>query len=264
MNKVGTLKTCKDIMGFNDDEDVNCELKTDFECVHNLNIRDFDYGLILRMRSTQPDVLGHGLIVGSMVDVSLSDWVDQEGVALKVTEIYKVPFAIRKHYNELVTCDVVDIEACHVLLGRPWKYDMNATHQENKTLVTLVASPKEFQAERKEMGVSYTLVMKGVEDVMKNAIPAVIKPLLAEFGKIVMDDAPDAWLPLRNIQHQIDLSRKTTLLVSISNEILGFDSIKELYTNDEDFGNICMELETKQHPGEAGEEGVVLAGKGVE
>ncbi|GJW75994.1 RNA-directed DNA polymerase [Tanacetum coccineum] len=48
-NKLDTLKTCEEIMGFNDDEDVkdlNCELKTDFKCVHDLNVRD---GLILRM-----------------------------------------------------------------------------------------------------------------------------------------------------------------------------------------------------------------------
>ncbi|GKE59389.1 hypothetical protein Tco_1498574 [Tanacetum coccineum] len=48
-NKVGTSKTCEEITGFNDDEDVksfNCELKMDFECVYNLNIRD---GLILRL-----------------------------------------------------------------------------------------------------------------------------------------------------------------------------------------------------------------------
>ncbi|GJX62721.1 hypothetical protein Tco_0295621 [Tanacetum coccineum] len=183
------------------------------------------------------------------------------------------------HYNGLVTCDVVAIEACHVLLRRPWKHDMEATHQsksnmylfkwsgktiamlylgvvspktklENKTLATLVASPKDFQAERKETGVSYALVMKGVNDVMENAIPAVIKPLLAEFGKIVTDDTLDALPPLRNIQLQIDLSRKTTLLVSISNEVLGFDSIKELCASDEDFGNIWMELEIKQHRGE--------------
>ncbi|GKE88709.1 hypothetical protein Tco_1566184 [Tanacetum coccineum] len=52
MNKVSTLKTCEQIMGFTDDEDVqgfNCELKTNFECVNNLNIRDLDYGVILRM-----------------------------------------------------------------------------------------------------------------------------------------------------------------------------------------------------------------------
>ncbi|GKA13916.1 hypothetical protein Tco_0693562 [Tanacetum coccineum] len=44
-NKVDTLKTCEEIMGFKDDEDVKgfkCELKTDFECVHNLNVRDLD------------------------------------------------------------------------------------------------------------------------------------------------------------------------------------------------------------------------------
>ncbi|GKC99632.1 hypothetical protein Tco_1169907 [Tanacetum coccineum] len=46
------------------------------------------------------------------------------------------------------------------------------------------------------------------------------------------------------------LRRKTTLLVSISNEVVGFDSVKELYPSDEDFGNIWMELETKQHRGE--------------
>ncbi|GJS17043.1 transposon ty3-I gag-pol polyprotein [Tanacetum coccineum] len=135
----------------------------------------------------------------------------------------------------------------------------DATHQgvvspkmklENNTLVTLMTSSKEFQAERKKTRVSYALVVKGVKDVMKNAISAVIKPLLVEFDKIVTDDTPNALLPLRNVQHQIDLSLKTTLLVSISNEVLGFDSIKELYANYEDFGNTWMELETKQYRGE--------------
>ncbi|GJT70652.1 RNA-directed DNA polymerase [Tanacetum coccineum] len=37
--------------------------------------------------------------------------------------------------------------------------------------------------------------------------------------------------------------------MSISNDVLGFDSIKELYANDEDFSNIWIELETKQHRG---------------
>ncbi|GJV46367.1 putative CCCH-type zinc finger family protein [Tanacetum coccineum] len=135
----------------------------------------------------------------------------KKGPALKVTEICKVPLAIKKHYNELVTCDVVDMEACHVLLGRPWQHDVDATHQgiiSPKNALgskTLVASPKDFQAEKKETGVSYALVVKGIEDVMKNAIPAVVKPLLAEFSKIVVDDTPDALPPLRNIQHQFDL-----------------------------------------------------------
>ncbi|GKA57499.1 hypothetical protein Tco_0756687 [Tanacetum coccineum] len=35
----------------------------------------------------------------------------KKGLALKVTEICKVPLAIGKHCNESVTCDVIDIEA---------------------------------------------------------------------------------------------------------------------------------------------------------
>ncbi|GJT45468.1 hypothetical protein Tco_0954183 [Tanacetum coccineum] len=52
---------------------------------------------------------------------------------------------------------------------------------------------------------------------------------------------------VRNNKVANALSRNTTLLVSISNEVVGFDSIKELYESDEDFGNTWMELETKQH-----------------
>ncbi|GJS35096.1 RNA-directed DNA polymerase [Tanacetum coccineum] len=176
-------------------------------------------------------------------------WI-KEVLALKVTEICKVPLSIGKHYNKLVTCDGVDMEECHsgkTTTMLSLNVISHKTKLENMTLVTLVASPKEFQAERKKTGVSYALVVKGVEGVMENAIPTVIKPLLAEFGKIMMDDTPDALPQLRIIQHQIDLSRNYTLLMSISNEVLGFDSIKELYASDKDFGNIWMELETKQH-----------------
>ncbi|GJX82150.1 hypothetical protein Tco_0331631 [Tanacetum coccineum] len=195
-NKVGTSTTCEEVTGFNDYGDVkgfNFELKTDFECVHNLNIRDLDYGLILRMRSTQPDVLGHGF----RVDVkrkSIEDKVRHEvfevdeSLAIKNSRasyfqvkrthvnwsrsrafgwrggivynvVHKLCVCLGKHYNELVTCNVVDMEAYHVLLGRPWKPYMDATTQ----------------------------VVKGVEDVMKNAIPAVIIPLLTECSKTETD-----------------------------------------------------------------------------
>ncbi|GJX49219.1 retrotransposon protein, putative, ty3-gypsy subclass [Tanacetum coccineum] len=88
-----------------------------------------------------------------------------KGPTLKGDGDCKAHLAIGKHYNELVTCDVVDMEACHVLLERPKQHGVDATHQ--------VASPKEFQAKRKETGVSYALVVKGVEDDMENAISTV-------------------------------------------------------------------------------------------
>ncbi|GKF46782.1 hypothetical protein Tco_0136584, partial [Tanacetum coccineum] len=56
------------------------------------------------------------------------EWI-KKGPTLKVTEICKVPLAIRKHYNDFVTCDVVDMETCHVLLGRLRQHDVDSTHQ---------------------------------------------------------------------------------------------------------------------------------------
>ncbi|GJR00539.1 transposon ty3-I gag-pol polyprotein [Tanacetum coccineum] len=231
-NKVGTLKTFEEIVGFNDDEDDWSSLKTLPEVRNNKVVNAFqeedelEYAEHLDGKAEQVTYVIQRTLCSPKLPTEPHPSPYQigrikKGLALKATEICNVPLANKKHYNELVTCDVVDMETCH-----------------------------EFQAERKETGESYALVVKGVKDVMENAIPVVIIPLIAEFSKMVTDDTPNTLPPLRNIQHQIDLSRKTTLLVSISNEVLGFDSIKDLYANDEDYGNIWMELKTKQHRGE--------------
>nr|GEU31878.1 ribonuclease H-like domain-containing protein [Tanacetum cinerariifolium] len=239
-NKVDTLKNYEEIIGFNDDEDVkgfNCELKTDFECIYNLNFRDLDYGCVNNYGGFRVDVKHKSIkdkICREVFEVDEALAIENPRAdSFQVREIHVDKTNINKSRRTIAMLSLGVISP--------------KTKLENKTLVTLVASPKEFQAERKETGVSYDLNVKGIEDVMKNAIWMVIKPLLDEFGKIVTDDTPDALPPLRNIQHQINLSRKTTLLVSISNEVLGFESIKELYANDEDFGNTWMELKTKQH-----------------
>nr|GFB53648.1 hypothetical protein [Tanacetum cinerariifolium] len=52
-------ETCEEIICFNDDEDVkdfNCELKTDFECVINLNVSDLDYGRVKKYEGFRVDV----------------------------------------------------------------------------------------------------------------------------------------------------------------------------------------------------------------
>ena len=32
-------------------------------------------------------------------------------------------------YTDTVICDVLPMDACHLLLGRPWQYDRHATHE---------------------------------------------------------------------------------------------------------------------------------------
>ena len=46
-------------------------------------------------------------------------WI-KEGPIVTVTENCRVLFSIEKSYKEEVIHEVVDMDACHVLLGRPW------------------------------------------------------------------------------------------------------------------------------------------------
>nr|GMD60532.1 Asp_protease_2 domain-containing protein [Ipomoea batatas] len=42
----------------------------------------------------------------------------KEGPSVVVTKIYHIPISIVKSYKDTITCEVKDIDACHVLLGR--------------------------------------------------------------------------------------------------------------------------------------------------
>ncbi|KAK8979723.1 hypothetical protein V6N11_027758 [Hibiscus sabdariffa] len=53
-------------------------------------------------------------------------WLN-DGGEMKVTKQVLVPFTIGKYKDE-VLCDVVAMGACHLLLGRPWKFDKGTLH----------------------------------------------------------------------------------------------------------------------------------------
>ena len=46
-------------------------------------------------------------------------WVKM-GPSVQVIETCKVPLSIGRHYRDEVVCDVIDMDACHIFLGRPW------------------------------------------------------------------------------------------------------------------------------------------------
>lgn len=48
-------------------------------------------------------------------------WV-QKGPTVKVSEICKVPISIGKYYRADVLCDVIEMDASHILLGRHWQF----------------------------------------------------------------------------------------------------------------------------------------------
>ncbi|XP_073017830.1 uncharacterized protein [Primulina eburnea] len=71
---------------------------------------------------------------------------------VKVNKQVLVAFSIGKYIDE-VLCDVVPMHACHILLGRPWQYDRQVTHDgfrnkysfvlKKEPIVLLPLSPKQ-------------------------------------------------------------------------------------------------------------------------
>jgi len=57
-------------------------------------------------------------------------WLNK-GSEVKVTKCFLVDFSIGQKYQDQVWCDVILIDACHLLLVRPWKYDRRAHHHCN-------------------------------------------------------------------------------------------------------------------------------------
>ncbi|XP_031402603.1 uncharacterized protein LOC116212173 [Punica granatum] len=212
------------------------------------NIHSCTFNLIIDSGS-QENIIGRavveklGLPVEKHPNPYSIGWIKSVG-DIRVTERCKVPFFIGKYQDE-VYCDVVDMEACHLLFGRPWQYNTDVKHHGKKhvyqlvkegvryTLVPLSLKPKpkvvpkvegkafliethserEIEGDFKESKEMHVLIVKDlplekqIMEVLKE-----VKPLLVEFEEIIHEELPDGLPPMRDIQHQIDLIPGASLL----------------------------------------------------
>src|SRR5215216_3152827 len=60
---------------------------------------------------------------------------------VKVTHTVRVHFSIAT-YADYVDCDVVPMQACSLLLGRPWHFDKNSVHHGRNNQYMLVHKDK--------------------------------------------------------------------------------------------------------------------------
>ena len=58
----------------------------------------------------------------------------KKGGEVEVVQQCLVPFSIGKNYSDKVLCDVVEMEACHLLLGRPCQFDNKTVHHGEKNV----------------------------------------------------------------------------------------------------------------------------------
>jgi len=151
-----------------------------------------------------------------------------------VTEQCKVEIQIDT-YKDVILCDVMPMDMCHVLLGRPWKFDQKFIHDGRRNTYPLekdgtkhillplkdevdkggleknvmLMSGKELLQEV-EKGEEMHFAIIGRPKVILTStnlddLPEEIKTLLNDFADIIVDEFPNALPPIRSINHHIDL-----------------------------------------------------------
>ena len=155
----------------------------------------------------------------------------QEGSDIKVKHRCLVSFTIGKHYQDEVWCDVVPMDVCHLLLGRPWQYDRQIIYDGFKNTYTfrkdghkIVLAPlkptiapaskpaeqnsllSKSEMEKEIRAGSDVMAFVAIEEIeSEKEIPKEVEPILAEFVDVVPEEIPHGLPPMRDIQHQIDL-----------------------------------------------------------
>jgi hypothetical protein len=158
----------------------------------------------------------------------------QKGHQVTVTKQCLVEFKIGG-YNDKILCDVIPMDVCHLLLGRPWQYDRNVIHDGRMNTYTLekngrthmllpikdkevkpevrntvlLMSGKELLIEVKKKEEPQFIVVRKPKIVLTSTrvddLPEEVQELLEEFADIVVDELPRSLPPIRSVSHHIDL-----------------------------------------------------------
>ncbi|KAL5577095.1 hypothetical protein UlMin_018794 [Ulmus minor] len=161
-------------------------------------------------------------------------WI-KKGFENKVGEVCVVPLSIGKIYVDEVTCNVIDMDACHILLGKPWQFNHDVTykgkpntysfHWLGREVVLLPSSSKstkmkvpnppqslltifcsELNQEAQTASYLLALLVKEFTQCVaaSDELPAAFVRLLEEFTDLTPDELPNALPPMHSIQHHID------------------------------------------------------------
>jgi hypothetical protein len=135
-------------------------------------------------------------------------------------------------------CDIVAMDACHLLLGRLWQNDRSAHYNGRKNTysfmigivkITLLRSLGNGPKSTKDVGHSQSLLVKRefIAEMLSSKVvylllnkesskgeesPKEAKGLVEEFEDVFPGKLPDELPPLPDIQHQIDLVPGLSLL----------------------------------------------------
>ncbi|GKD82187.1 RNA-directed DNA polymerase [Tanacetum coccineum] len=135
--------------------------------------------------------------------------------------------SIGNRYSDEVWCEVIPMDACHVLLGRPWQHDRRTKHDGfkntysfRKDRINITSAP----LDSREIGTEALILTKSAfldfnryasppllyalmiaeQNSLHKETPVEVQTLLDEFKDIFPDEIPLGLPLMREIQHCID------------------------------------------------------------
>jgi hypothetical protein len=140
-------------------------------------------------------------------------WI-QKGHQVTVTKQCLVEFKIGG-YNDKILCDVIPMDVCHLLLGRPWQYDRSVIHDGRMHTYTLEKNgrthmwlPIKDKEVKKKEEPQFIVVRKPkivLTSTRVDDLPEKVQELLEEFTDIVVDEIPRSLPSIKSVSHHVDL-----------------------------------------------------------
>ena len=165
-------------------------------------------------------------------------WLNQSK-GLQVNSRCLISLSIGKSYQDQLWCDVIPMDACHILLGRPWLYDRKVMHdgflntyslfKDGKKITLKPLSPSELHKNKPTKGhdqsgclLTFSEALLKAEnhefkafkewilttqDEPESLLPThpFAKTLIQKFCHLFPEEIPNGLPPKRDIQHHIDL-----------------------------------------------------------
>ncbi|XP_074303375.1 uncharacterized protein LOC141637858 [Silene latifolia] len=156
-------------------------------------------------------------------------WLNGEnGIQVKKQDLVSLSL---KPYTDEVWCDIISMNACHILLSRPWQFDRWVEHNGRSNVYSVMKgnvkynlkpiSPNKIKESKIKKG-SMFMEAREVEEalarrertyvLMVRELGSIgvsenrgVQGLLEEFRDVFPDELPIGLPPLRGIEHQLDL-----------------------------------------------------------